>query len=878
MADKTFSIDIRTGLSNPGAFQQASQGLNEVQGATRQLAGETEKLTQELADLEAGERSLKTTFGGAVAARMQALREELALRKEISAEIKATPAASGGAGGGSWENNEDPVDEPKGPGSFAQQTKGFRGPLGAQRMVDRVLNESPERLLETGAAELMSSLTASAGPLIAALVGIKVASAAVHETWESMKANTPGLEESLSNLRKSFGDLAENGIAKLVGGGDNLKSFFDDVTRWFGGETTAVKFTHAAIEGLIGQHERLKTTTENMAQSMHESALKIKEVGEASATVMEQEKALAQMEFNDTKRQAAKDQKADDESHANGDLSDEDYEVKKLERAQTIADAEAALNDRKEAAKSEHLRNMAALAVEEERDSAIEFGKQIERVQKLDELALLRTAATVANNQYRTNIAHIQREADKKGEPVDPLDNLRELQKRNAAAKPAIDLAKEIEQNYGGKPPVDKEGARAEKELLEKTREATEKATEKREAAQQKLKDQEDLEAIKKLDADKQRAHEEEMREREKDRVRGLGDYSEKGSLTEQQDAAKQAQWEAQNKKNLDKQTMQMQGGHDHGSPSPIAVDDNATLKQIESNTRNVGGGSSGGSGVSTGGGGGGSAPHQTHHAANPQVNGQVQAADAQLVHALDQAKNAPNSAATLAAATKAQIDHFNAVTAARNAGGAGGPQFEDEPHGLAGHKNTAVFDPAKHPGHTNSAVTGHGESPQDTGKKMGEGFISVVEIPIHKATTDAEKAKMDLIARLDADAKAKGKVREIGHRIEDPEGLEGDKGAYGAGGRSGSGLNSTKTDVPDTYGINKTKVDPEPFSHQQQPHREQPAGTQLVGTPDTSPFAHMPAMLAALNQASRSLGQIANGLPTHVKEMRGRNVDPFAR
>ena len=39
-----------------------------------------------------------------------------------------------------------------------------------------------------------------------------------------------------------------------------------------------------------------------------------------------------------------------------------------------------------------------------------------------------------------------------------------------------------------------------------------------------------------------------------------------------------------------------------------------------------------------------------------------------------------------------------------------------------------------------------------------------------------------------------------------------------------------------------------------------------------------MPAMLAALNQASRSLGQIANGLPTHVKEMRGRNVDPFAR
>jgi len=157
----------------------------------------------------------------------------------------------------------------------------------------------------------------------------------------------------------------------------------------------------------------------------------------------------------------------------------------------------------------------------------------------------------------------------------------------------------------------------------------------------------------------------------------------------------------------------------------------------------------------------------------------------------------------------------------------------------------------------------------------MGETAGEIVATKVHAAITEGDKAKMSKVAQEDHDAAVAGHPRVIGMQSNDPNDNTG-KGKFAAGGRGGVGgygMGSPHGDKPEPE-----PGDPDPFTHQQQPHREQPPGTQLTGTPDTSPFAHMPAMLAALNQASRSLGQIAQGLPTQVKEMRGRTTDPFAR
>ena len=343
MADKTFSIDIKTGLSNPGAFQQASQGLNEVQGATRQLAGETEKLTQELADLEAGERSLKTTFGGAVAARMTALREELALRKEISAEIKATPAAPGGAGGGAMIGNDgEDVSDSGGGGRSGMDPARKQLMQGAQgaRFAHRALMGGGEAeamlALSEGLTALGASFTVVLGSMAALVGGIAI----YREGIKDLMEDTPHLKEGTEQLGKALHEFLKPAMEAVVGSGGEMLTMTNRLTKALGGETEAMAQVHKALAGYIPLADAAKTATEQWAE-------KLRDIKEAAK---EDETALSQL---------AKEAAALDKNQELIEANDFAQKKDEINKSEVMSDKEKVdalieLDDKEFASKQEH--------------------------------------------------------------------------------------------------------------------------------------------------------------------------------------------------------------------------------------------------------------------------------------------------------------------------------------------------------------------------------------------------------------------------------------------------------------------------------------------------------------------------------------------
>ena len=916
MADKTFSIDIKTGLSNPGAFQQASQGLNEVQGATRQLAGETEKLTQELADLEAGERSLKTTFGGAVAARMTALREELALRKEISAEIKATPAAPGGAGGGAMIGNDgEDVSDSGGGGRSGMDPARKQLMQGAQgaRFAHRALMGGGEAeamlALSEGLTALGASFTVVLGSMAALVGGIAI----YREGIKDLMEDTPHLKKETEQLGKALHEFLKPAFEAVVESGDKMLASTRLLTAAMGGETEAMALVHKGIEGYIPLAEAAKTATGKWAETFKDIRNNAEAAIASIRNVAAEEDAADKSESAENKRALA-DEIA--EINDNEALSAEEKAVRIIDAEKRTADTEAFFVSQKRA------RAFQAAADEDEVEhKKLELivksvHEQEARAKALNDLGIAyedKRKATAAKEEMEganaakgivgagldfvkspgLAIGHAMGFGGDKEAAQKRQEEAAQVEADITAANDKIKAAREAVKANGGVVPDS--GKDAEKNAKEEE-DALKKRKDEARAQAKRVVDSEDktqhlsnLDDIAKTRERAEAAARQEEHDRKRDKLTGTGNDENiaKGGLDEQN----QAKWEQKEREKKDQQphitgVRNVGGGSAGGSGvgtgggGMSGGDYHGVLGQIEVNTRGGGGGAQGSSGHGSGAGGGVfAAPAQGHldHAQHPShesqkdVKAQLEkyAAD-RLAFDMGQATSNPDYFQGQKDLSKAGADFagrmqgLDAATAEHMANG-GTP--EGAAHGLDAHTKSAVFDPAKH--------GGHGQAPQEVGRAMGEAAAEPIAVKVHAAITEGDKAKMAKIAQEDHDAAVAGHPRVVGMQSDDPNDNTG-KGKFAAGGRGGVGgygMGSPHGDKPAPE-----PGDPDPFAHQQQGHGQVPAGTQVVGLPDTSPFAQMGAMMATMNMAATHLRRIADGLPTHVKEMRGRTVDPFAR
>ena len=934
MADKTFNIDIKTGLSNPGAFQQASQGLGEVSSATHQLSGETAKLTQELADLEAGERSLKTTFGGATKERMDALRAELALRKEVTAETKAATEAH--------IELKKAADEP----SLTHEDKSFKGAVKdirqnrrAEGAIEGFMHQGPEQFLTMGVVRVIESITEAAGPAIAAIAGIGLAFETGKHVLDTWIERVPHLKEEFSNLgaaaKENFGDVLEG----VFGEGSGVLAGVRRLIVLLGGETEEMKRMHAPIEGLIGQHERVKTSTERWEAELVKLNNTLGLAKQAITNLAAEQKELNALQED----QANNDFAAEiEEINNNEALSTEEKAVRSIAAEKKLADAKAfyAAQNRATALQAAEEAYEEAQKAQQAQEEAVK--QQLERAKNIDAIKTERAKQQAAetNKETASKVVEASGEEDlsddaehwrNKAKDTEKarIDAARFEEEAKKAKALADAIAEELSDSPLGPAPTTKEGSEAEAKQRDKL------IQEAKDSADKLQKEKEDLESKRRQDdvailREKAAATERDRKfQTRTDKATGTGnspgalgpDGFNRPGIDEQAeiDAAKKAEKSGKPPPGAPASSGTGSGGSGGSSGGGGGgVNEGPVLRQIEVNTRGGGGSGGGGGGGSGGHGSAGGSPSgspgpsrspgigskaapqgpssfddyktakrafddaQAAGTSGDDLNGLEKAAKAAGNAAgvnLDGSYKAPsqvaeaNREAARAEAEKAADDAkrekelemddriYGTHTAHPADPGAAAPQDASKQAPESGGK----------PGHSNSAVTGHGQSPQEVGRTMGEAAGEIVATKVHAAITEGDKAKMAKIAQEDHDAAVAGHPRVIGMQSNDPNQNTG-KGHFAAGGDSGMrgygmGSNPKPADDP-------AAADPDPFAHQQQPHREMPAGTQVTGLPDTSGFAGLAAMAAHMGTIAGHVGDMvstARILNTHARVTRGR-------
>ena len=104
------------------------------------------------------------------------------------------------------------------------------------------VDESTERTASGG----VSSLTVGLGGLGIAAIGVVTA-------LRSVIDSNPKVSQSLTDLKDAGFAVLKDAIEGVIGTGDGLKSYFDDLTVSLGGQTAAMKQALAAIDDYIAR-------------------------------------------------------------------------------------------------------------------------------------------------------------------------------------------------------------------------------------------------------------------------------------------------------------------------------------------------------------------------------------------------------------------------------------------------------------------------------------------------------------------------------------------------------------------------------------------------------------------------------------------------
>ena len=978
MADKTFSIDIKAGLSDPGAFSQASQGLQQVTQGTQELAAQTRALGDELKLTDA---ELEKMFGITMSkakSGSEALKEWAASAKLPDWVTRGPEDVSEGLANlrkaGAGHNEEEQAD-----------------PAAASAAAGRI----------TGALSTINT---------GAMTELRSATRAIHFLEHELGAiggpeAMAGIKQLNLGLEKAFNETFQ------ILTGIRVSQFIENIKDAIGLETRAMAEAHGPIEGYINIHKSIETACENVKKALENEAKAAKQ------TAIEMEGSLKAFDKVNTERvkaleewqkkaeadvansTATEAQKAADllkihekylndkrELDANAAISEKfkadaaleaaaDHKEKLTHTAKAQADENAKLNAaitgddqvrqaREEKKKADEAVEQTRTGFDSKQDYDIWVKTHADQVEKEHDRAT-RAAKQLERAEQRSKDAHAALPRDEHGRtPLDGLGNedpAVDKKNKEAFAKKQEEGAKEAE----------KAAKKAQDELdLAKSKHAVEiKAIEDQvasnkadQAAKEQALNQERINANLKVpqDVDPDQSYNDARAEamNAARAVHAMGKPGEDVPYGKEYYAAQKRHREAQAALKREAESKQ---NREHGTPvtedeeefaearragGQVAVDAEkarrarltadeaarqARIKAQEEHQKEAiadphhvgdsaasqvpgapgagagksapgapakpgdgqyhpvlreiadkvgGGGSAGGGGGGGSGGGHASAPGQGHGSGGAANAGPATGASAPAAGVNSNGSYKAPSQVAEDARIAARAD---AEKTAADAKREGELEMDDRIFGTHTAHPADAATPAPQgtskpapagegkPGHSNSAVTGHGQSPQEMGRAMGEAAAEPIAVKIHAAVTEGDKAKMAKHLQDVNDAKVHGHDLVVGMQSDDPTQNTG-KGHFAAGGDSGMrgyGMGSSPKPADDP-----AAADPDPFAHQQQPHREMPAGTQQVGLPDSSGFAGLAAMAVHMGTIAGHVGDMvstARILNTHARVTRGR-------